>query len=170
MYGHPDTAATPVLHEGRFSGRSEFAERIRAAFLGAAAQGWQQMIWCDDDFDDWPLGERAVIESLQRWARTGRKLTLLARDYNGIVRRHARFVSWRQTFSHCVECQGSRGRAGDVLPSALWSPQWTIERLDLERSTGIASADAARRVAQQERLGALLQRSTPAFAATTIGL
>ena len=39
------------------------------------------MVLCDATFEDWPLGERAVAESLQAWSRTGRRMTLLARGY-----------------------------------------------------------------------------------------
>ena len=166
----PELAAQPALPAGRFSGRSEFADLVRAAMSAAAAQGWHEMIWCDDDFDDWPLGERAVIDSLHSWARTGRKLTLLARNYDCIVRRHARLVTWRQSFSHLIDCRASRSAPGDSLPSALWSPHWVFERLDLAHSTGVAGSETARRVAMKERLGELLLHSTPAFAATTLGL
>lgn len=166
----PQPVAQTILPTGRFSGRSEFADLVRAALSAAAAQGWHEMIWCDDDFDDWPLGERAVIDSLHGWARTGRKLTLVARRYDGVVRRHARFVTWRQSFSHLIDCRASRSATGDPLPSALWSPHWVFERLDLAHSTGVAGSEAARRVALKERLGELLSHSTPAFAATTLGL
>ena len=164
------SAAPPDLLAGRFTGRSEFADLVRAALSGASAQGWREMIWSDDNFDDWPLGERTVIDLLHGWARTGRKLTLLARSYDGIVRRHARFVVWRQSFSHLIECRASRSAPGDPLPSALWSPYWVFERLDLTDSTGVAGSEAARRVALKERLRELLLHGTPAFAATTLGL
>ena len=92
----PSTPATPVtppsLLEGRFGGRTEFAELIRQAFVAASLQGWNEIILCDPDFDDWPLGERVVAQALNDWSRSGRKLTMLARNYDGITRRHARFV------------------------------------------------------------------------------
>ena len=49
----------------------------------------------DANFHDWPLGERAVVESLQAWARSGRRMTLRARTYDEVICRHARFVRWR---------------------------------------------------------------------------
>ncbi len=164
------TRALSELAEGRFEGRHAFGDLLRNAFAHAAAQGWREMIWCDPDFDDWPLGERSVIAPLQAWARSGRKLTMLARHYDGIVRRHARFVSWRQTFSHLVECRVAGTGPADVLPSALWSPDWVLERLDLEHSTGFAGSETLRRVALRERLQERLLKSTPGFAATTLGL
>ena len=97
-------AAPSMLLEGRFSGRSEFAERVRQAMAAAAAQGWRKMIWCDLDFGDWPLGERAVAQALNDWARSGRKLTLLAEHYDAVLRQHARFVTWRRTWAHVGTC------------------------------------------------------------------
>jgi hypothetical protein len=44
---------------------------IRQAFSAAAVQGWREIIVCDPDFGDWPLGERAVIDALNDWSMTG---------------------------------------------------------------------------------------------------
>ena len=170
----PSTPATPVtppsLLEGRFGGRTEFAELIRQAFVAASLQGWNEIILCDPDFDDWPLGERVVAQALNDWSRSGRKLTMLARNYDGITRRHARFVTWRRVWSHIVECRASGSGPVDVLPSALWTSGWAFERLDLVRSSGIAGSEIARRFALKERLNERLLKSVPAFAARTLGL
>jgi hypothetical protein len=66
---------------------------------------WREIILSDADFHDWPLGERAVIESLQEWARGGRRLTFLACNYNEVIRRHARLVRWRTTWDHILTCR-----------------------------------------------------------------
>ena len=165
----PDPAS-PKLLQGRFEGRVEFAGLIRQAFVAAAAQGWREIILCDATFEDWPLGERSVSQALNDWANSGRKLTMLAQNYDQVVRRHARFVTWRRTWSHIVECRGSASVSASDLPSALWSPGWVFERLDLARSTGVAGSEAARRLALRERLAEKLLRSSPAFAATTLGI
>lgn len=161
---------TGALLQGRFNGRREFAELVRQAFAAAAADGWREIIICDSTFEDWPLGERAVAQSLQDWSTSGRKLTMLAKNYNEVVRRHARFVTWRRTWSHIVECRASAAVAIDDMPSALWSPVWVCQRLDLVRSTGVAGAEPARRVDLKDRLAERLKLSSPAFAATTLGL
>jgi len=160
-------APSPVLLQGRFAGRSEFADLVRQAFAAAAAQGWREIILCDTNFEDWPLGERLVAQSLNDWSASGRKLTMLAQNYDEVTRRHARFVTWRRTWSHIVEC---RGHASGELPSIFWSPGWAFERLDLVHSTGVAGSEPARRVALKERLAEKLLRASPAFAATTLGI
>ena len=169
-----DDQTTPgvptALLEGRFAGRSEFTELIRQAFAAAAAQGWREMILCDATFEDWPLGERAVAQSLNDWSRSGRRLTIMAKNYAELQRRHARFVSWRQTWAHIVQCRATASIPVDDMPSALWSPGWVFERLDVPRCTGMAGSAVTRRVALRERLKEQLLRSAPAFAASTLGL
>ena len=159
-----------LLPQGRFEGLREFSDLIRLAFATAAAQGWREIIICDSTFEDWPLGERVVAQSLHEWSKSGRKLTMLAKNYNEVMRRHARFVNWRRTWSHIIECRANASVMPDDMPSALWSPDWVFHRLDLARSTGVSGAEAARRLALRERLNECLKLSSPAFAATTLGL
>ena len=163
-------AAPSMLPDGRFSGRSEFAELVRQALAAAAAQGWREMTWCDPDFGDWPLGERAVVQSLNDWAGSGRKLTLLAGHYDAVLRQHARFVTWRRTWAHLVECRKGDASSRGCLPSALWCPAWVLERLDSPRCTGVAGTDPARRSALKERLNEHLLTSSAGFPATVLGL
>jgi hypothetical protein len=162
---------TPLsLPEGRFGGPSEFAELIRQSFTAAAAQGWRDIIICDSTFEDWPLGERMVAQSLNDWSKSGRKLTMLARNYNEVLRKHARFVTWRRTWAHIVDCRANTSISVDDMPSALWSPVWVFQRLDVVCSTGVAGFEPARRVVLKERLNECLKLSSPAFAASTLGL
>ena len=158
------------LPEGRFAGRLAFADTIRLALQHAACERWPVLVLCDADFADWPLGERAVIETLNAWAGSGRLLRLLARDFAPLRQQHPRFVQWRTTWAHQVEAQAwARAAAGD-LPSALWTPGWALERLDVLRCTGVCSADPARRTALRERIDNAWSRSSPSFAASTLGL
>jgi hypothetical protein len=163
-------SAEILLPQGRFEGPTEFSDVIRLAFASAALEGWREIIICDSTFEDWPLGERAVAQSLQDWSKSGRKLTMLAKNYNEVMRRHARFVTWRRTWSHIIECRANTAISLDDMPSALWSPDWVCQRLDLARSTGVSGSEPARRVALKERLNECLKLSSPAFAATTLGL
>jgi hypothetical protein len=160
----------PALAEGRFSGLTDFTQLIRQAFSAAAVEGWREIVVCDSDFGDWPLGERAVIEALNDWSMTGRKFTMLAKNYDEVLRRHARFVTWRRTWAHIVECRANASAPADEMPSALLGPRWVFERLDTQRCTGVAGSEVSRRVALRERLNERLLKSSPAFPATTLGL
>jgi hypothetical protein len=155
---------------GAFSGPTEFAQVVRGALIRAASEGWPAMVWSDPTFEDWPLGERVVTESLQAWARSGRHLVLLAHRYDALIRYKPRFVSWRKTWDHIIECRLCKNLDASEVPSALWSPHWAMRRLDLVRSTGVADLEPARRVLLKEELDECRRQSSPGFSATTLGL
>lgn len=159
-----------ALHSGRFSGRDQFQQLVRDALACAAREGWRELVLCDANFEDWPLGERAVAQSLQDWSATGRKCTLLARRYDDVIRRHARFVTWRKTWSHIIEARACPSADPLELPSAIWSPGWVMQRLDPERSNGVSGHEPERRVLLRENLNEWLLKSTPSFASSTLGL
>ena len=77
---------------------------------------------------------------------TGRRMTLLARGYDDVIRRHARFVSWRRTWAHIIEARACRQADPLELPSAVWSPGWVLQRLDPERSNGVCGDAPQRRL------------------------
>ncbi|ROZ62553.1 hypothetical protein [Ramlibacter sp. WS9] len=159
-----------ALHQGRFEGRNDFQQLVRDALACAASEGWRQIILCDASFEDWPLGERAVAESLQAWSASGRHCTLIARKWDDVIRRHARFVTWRRTWSHIIDARACPSADSTDLPSAIWSPGWAMQRLDLTRSNGYCGSEPERRVLLRQNLNEWLQRSTPAFPANTAGL
>ncbi len=158
------------LPQGRFEGRQAFAQLVRDALAGAAREGWREIILSDPGFADWPLGERAVAQSLQDWSAGGRRCVLLARRYDEVPRRHARFVTWRQTWSHIIEARACPAADELELPSAIWSPGWVMQRLDPQRCVGVSGREPERRLALREGLDEWLQKSAPAFPATTLGL
>lgn len=168
--GTTDGTAAPALPSGRFSGRGAFQQLVRDALACAAREGWPEIILSDADFDDWPLGERAVAESLAAWSAAGRRCTLLARRYDTVVRRHARFVTWRTTWAHIIEARSCASAGPLELPSAIWSPSWVLQRLDPERCIGVSGAEPERRLLLRERLQGWLKQSAPSFPAYTLGL
>ena len=165
-----DTAVPAALPDGRFAGRKEFQQLVRDALATAAREGWREIILSDASFEDWPLGERSVVESLNAWSSSGRHCKLLARRYDAMVRMHPRFVTWRGTWSHIIGAHGCPSADPLELPSAIWSPGWVLHRLDPERCAGITGQEPERRVLLRENLNEWLQKSTPAFPATTLGL
>jgi hypothetical protein len=165
-----DTAALPPLPSRRFEGRTEFRQLVRDALAHAAQEGWREIILSDPGFGDWPLGERAVMDSLLAWSHSGRRITLLAQRYGDVVRQHARFVVWRQRWSHIVTAMACPSADAGELPSALWSPVWAMERLDVDRCNGYCGSEPERRLLLRERLGEWLAKSSPSFPSTTLGL
>jgi hypothetical protein len=151
-------------------GRKAFQQLVRDALACAARDGWREIILCDANFEDWPLGERAVCESLQAWSATGRHCTLLARRYDDVFRRHARFVTWRKTWSHIIDARACASADPLELPSAIWSPGWVMQRIDPERCNGFSGNEPERRLALHENLNEWLQKSSPSFPASTLGL
>lgn len=158
------------LQGGRFTGRQDFERLIREALAQAAREGWQDMIWSDATFEDWPLRERAMVDSLQAWASAGRRLTLLASRYDEVLRYHARFVTWRRTWGHLVDCRVVRHVASTDFPSALWSRNWFMHRLDLTRSNGTWGDDRASLIRVRELLDEKIRNSAPGFPASVLGL
>lgn len=156
--------------EGQFHGPTEFAQWVRDALQAAAVEGWREMIWSDASFEDWPLRERVVVEHLQAWARSGRKLTLLALNFDAMRRLHPRFVNWRVTWDHILDCRVCKGVDASEFPSALWAPDWALRRLDPVRQSGVAGRDARQRFLLHDQLSELYRKSAPGFAATTLGL
>lgn len=169
-YASDDPSGPMTLPEGRLEGRQVFSDLVRGALACAAREGWSQLVLCDADFEDWPLGEKAVVDALQSWAGRGRHIRFMAHDFGPLRLKHPRLVQWRTTWSHLVDARACARRSGQDLPSAIWSPQWTLERIDPVRCTLIASNDARRRTGLKERLDNCWDQGSPSFPSTTLGL
>jgi hypothetical protein len=151
--------------------RAEFHDALRAAFGAAADAGCREIWLCDDDFADWPLSERGVVEQLTRWAQSHRSFTVIARNFDAVARRHARWVEWRRTWSHVVHCRANDELEVGQMPSMLLAPGATSVRLaDPVHYRGSVSSEAADAIVWREMLEEILQRSEAAFPATTLGL
>lgn len=166
----PAGSSLTPLPSGRFSGREAFEQLIRDAFIHAASEGWQEIIISDATFEDWPLRERSVVDSLQVWSQSGRRLIMLATRYDEVLRRHARFVAWRKTWGHLIECRVCRAAAPSDFPSAISSKNWFMHRLDLARSLGVCGDDRERGVQLREQLNEKIRNSSPGFPSSTLGL
>jgi len=165
-----DVVPTPDLPVGRLQGRQQFAQLVRQAIEVAASKAWSPLVLCDADFEDWPLGERAVVQALQDWAGQGRRIRFLARDFHKLRERHPRLVQWRTQWSHLVEAQVWTSAGEGEVPSALWTPAWCLERVDPARAVMVASDDPARLLALRERIESAWHRGRPGFPATVLGL
>lgn len=159
-----------ALPLGRVVGRKAFADTLRRTMDVAHARRWRTWWWCDRDFADWPLGEHAVIESLNRWAQPGRKLYLLAQDYDTMRRLHPRFVVWRQRWDHLLEVRACPATEAEAFPSRVWTPTWCLDRIDTAQGISLCSRQPQVRTGLKQNLDEWWARSSSAFPATTLGL
>jgi hypothetical protein len=163
-------SADPAL---RFpiASRLQFHDALRRAFEAAADARAMEIVLCDADFSDWPLGERTVVDALTRWAAPRRRLQLLAGSFDALARRHARWVEWRRAWSHVVECRANDEIEAAQIPSVCLVPGlMAVQLLDPVHHRGYASRDASDVQACREVIDAVSQRSMPAFPSTTLGL
>lgn len=162
---------SPDLPPSVITTRSEFHTALRHAFEQAASVGCRELWLCDEDFADWPLGERVVVEQLALWAASSRKLCLVARHFGEVSRRHARWVEWRRTWSHIVSCRANAEVGTGEFPTVVLATGLLSVRLsDAERHRGRFSRERADEIRCREQIDAILQRSEEAFPATTTGL
>ncbi|PPE68887.1 hypothetical protein IS481_11555 [Caldimonas thermodepolymerans] len=163
------TSGTDVYR--RFESRSQFQDELRAAFELAATQGAREIWLCDVDYADWPLGERAVVDSLARWAHSHRRLRVLALHFDEIVRRHARWVNWRRDWAHIVECRSIENLRPEQVPRAWLAPGLHgVRLLDDRLYRGVAENRAASMLRAAEALDELWHQGTDAFPVYTLGL
>ena len=165
-----DSPKLPPLPEGVFDGREAFESSLRLALDAAAAQGWREIVLSDPDFSDWPLGDRSTVAALQAWSATGRSCVVLAKNFDVFARHHARFVQWRQTWSHIIECRICNAASAPAVPSAIWTPTWFLQRIGIDKGRGVCGRDRERRGGLRELLDECLRQGRPGFPASTLGL
>lgn len=151
--------------------RAEFHAALRTAFTEIAASACAEIWLADNDFADWPLGDRAFVEQLTQWARSSRRLTLVARHFDDVARRHPRWVAWRRDWSHIVGCRTNSELPGGEFPTLLVARGLVSVRLsDNVHHRGRLSHAKPDELRCMEQFDAILQRSAESFPATTTGL
>ena len=165
---------------GVFEGRAAFIGALRETLLQACAidgSGARELFCLDPSFEAWPLSDPAVLDALSAWARQpGRRLHLLALQYEDLRRAHPRFVRWRMTFDHCVEARShepeafGRARLAAFLVASGGVRLPTVHLLDAQTWRGVASELPGDAIRSREIFDAVAQRSSLSFPSTTFGL
>lgn len=158
------------LWHGGFSGHVQFAQIVRGALQVAHERNWSKIVVCDADFAAWPFANKDVHDLLNQWSMTGRRFTIVARDFGYVQRNQHRFVQWRRQWAHIVTACVNQEVTRADFPSMLWSPEWVCQRINTEYSTGYTGSEGWRQVAVREQLDELLAKSSPAFPASVLGL
>jgi hypothetical protein len=155
---------------GSFEGRAAFEAALLAAFQYCARQRTLQVTCADTDFAAWPLGRTDVLQALGDWVGGTRRLTLIAAHYNVFPQRHTRWVNWRRTWSHAVQCLAVHEELATQVPTLLLTDEVALRLHDPRRHRGAIYRDAADLARCRDLLDALTQRTEEAFPVTTLGL
>ena len=124
----------------RIGSRKEFHDAIRAALAQAADAGASEICFVDVDFQDWPLNERAVVETLGRWATSRRRLVVYGHSFEALPRSAPRFTEWRRQWSHIVQFRTDPEVQAQQVPTLLLVPgQVSVRLLDPVRYRGMVS-------------------------------
>ncbi|RQP23895.1 hypothetical protein [Piscinibacter terrae] len=151
--------------------RLEFHDALRAAFKEFSHKGCREVFLCDEDFADWPLSDAPVLEALTSWVLPHRKLFMVARHFDEMPRKHARFVEWRRTYAHVMECKALEDDENAELPCMLLAPPVVCVRLfDPLRYRGGLTHENGDMIRNRELFDAVSQRSVESFPASVLGL
>lgn len=154
-----------------FFGRGDFLAAWRQALRAVAERGCKAVYFCDSDFADWPLGETATIDLLNQWAMSHRQLVVLAAQFETLQRQHPRWVAWRRTWSHVVQCRQAADADLRALPSILIAPGLlSLQVHDPLHFRGRLAFTRPEEVRDWDELDAFLQRSHESFPVTNLGL
>jgi len=163
----PSTAATARI----INSRDEFQAALREALAEAASAGSRELWLSDLDFADWPLGEREVVASFERWAASSRRIMLVANHFDTLARQHPRWVTWRRQWSHIVSCRTNTEIEASDIPTVLIALGTATVRLsDVTHHRGRIARDRGEELRCKELIDAVLQRSEEGFPATSTGL
>ncbi|MEY2840002.1 MAG: hypothetical protein RJB60_2301 [Pseudomonadota bacterium] len=160
---------------GRIEGWPAWGEHVRAA-LQEAAEHASAIHLQDPDFAHWPLGERACVESLERWVLApGRaRATFLALGWDAVVRRHPRWLRWRTPWGHRVACltvpEDQISSMTGFAPLLLIEGRLALQISDAEHGFGHWSRDASTVRALWLQCDAISQRSLDSGISATLGL
>ncbi len=157
---------------GRIDGWRDFEDRIRAAMAIAASHGGELTL-VDTHFLRWPLGQRSLMEAFHQWGLQSKHThcRLLAASFEGFARQHPLWVAWRASWSHRVSCFETPDELASTLkPLLIVDGQLGLRLHDAEHGIGVWTRDPGVLTEWLSEVDVILQRSTPAFPATTLGL
>jgi hypothetical protein len=169
----PSAPPAPAAPPPAIEGPEDFAPAVLWAVATAIADGARTLTAVDRAFGDiWPWDDAALLSSLAGWLRLPqRRLVLLAAGYEEMPRRFPRFVQWRRDWAHAIQPHQAPADLASLLPTALFDDRRvSVARLEDTQGHGRASLEPRTQLHWHDRTDAVLQRSSPGFPVTTLGL
>lgn len=157
---------------GALRSKDDFESAVRWGLGHALAARSRRLVWVDPDFSAWPLDDVVVLDRLAEWLRLPqRKLLLLARSFDGVARRHPRFVAWRRDWSHAIEAMApSEGIDANLPTLCIDDDRLCLQVFDTQHWRGRLQLDDHAVRQWRDEIDALLQRCEPSFPVHTLGL
>ena len=167
-----DSETTPSATLPHVASRAEFVHALTWLLRGAITRRARVLHLLDRDFSGWPLDEPECLDLLQRWLQLPqRKLVMVAADWSRAAREHARFNAWRVPWSHGLDTRLAPEEEHASMPSVMFDDgPLSLQLLDRDRWLGRCSDDPRDGFLLRQQFDALVQRSTPDFPPTTLGL
>jgi hypothetical protein len=160
---------TELNRPTRIEGRGDWLAALRAALVHAAAQE-REVVFVDAHFEGWPLDDPQVLEHLLAFGKQPlRRVLMVAARFDAVSVRYPLFTRWRRDFGHVIDCRQTDVEASQV-PSLLLAGQRSVHLSVPSVWRGHWLHDEKERGDWREVVDALLQRSEPGFASTTLGL
>lgn len=155
----------------RFSGPAALQEALLSALLQVAEAGAMRIELVDADFIAWPLDDARLLQALTAWARgPQRRLSMLARDFDDVPRKHPRFAVWRRQFAHVMVCRAAPEVDRSEFPTLLLAGDVGLHAGAGPRFAGRWLDEDADRRTWRGVVEAITQRSEAAFPAHPLGL
>jgi len=164
----PSTPPPPAI-----AGPEDFAPAVGWALQAAIADGARTITAVDTAFgENWPWDDAVLLSALTGWLKLPqRRLVLLAAGYDDFGRLHPRFTVWRRDWAHAIAPFVAPEELAGTLPTLLLDDRRiSVVRLDPIQGRGRASMEPRTRLHWHEQVDAVLQRSSPGFPVTTLGL
>lgn len=157
------------LMPDRIDGRSAWHTALQAAAAHAAAHE-REVCLIDPTFEIWPLDDAEWLASLMAFAKQPlRRVRMVACSFDAIPVHHPLFTRWRRDWGHVIECYRTDVESSQV-PTLMLAGDHSIHLTAPALWRGQVLREAASRRDWAEVVDALLQRSEPGFAPTTLGL
>jgi hypothetical protein len=153
----------------RIEGRQEWLAALQAALAHAAAHE-REIIMVDASFEHWPLDDAKVLEHLLAFAKKPmRNVLMVAARFDAVQVHFPLFTRWRRDFGHVIACHQTDIEASQV-PTLLLAGEHSVHLSVPSVWRGHRLSEPQSRRDWREVVDALLQRSEPGFASTTLGL